>query len=157
MKKSIAVIALGLFSLSASAAQHTFTIHDPKYGEDCTYSVGEGNHAVSEDGAVKGTGMCWDIRMIRKADEYIVRNNLKYKNPNIEKGVNLIKATFRACAVGSSTSLTPQEKTKIYNTLILEFKGDEKAIDRVADAFRKGRLLSGVADYKYCQNVALGQ
>ena len=75
--------------------------------------------------------------------------------PEQDKGLRLIKASFRACSLASSTQLTPYEKVLSYAKIIDEFKGDGYAIDRISNSFAKGKDAIGVADFKFCQHVAL--
>lgn len=147
------LLLLFLAPLSICSHAVTFKINN-KQGVECNYSINEHGFAESEDSGPKGTGVCWDIDMMRKADKFIKDNGLKNETAQ-DKGLRLIKATFRACSLGSSAQLTPYEKVLSYAKIIDEFKGDGYAIDRISDSFEKGKNAIGVADFKFCRDVAL--
>lgn len=48
-----------------------FHIYDEVHKVECTYSINEQGYAVSEDPAYIGTGICWDKRMMDKANFHI--------------------------------------------------------------------------------------
>lgn len=151
VNQSIMVLITTLLSISAYA--EAFKIYN-KQGVECNYTVNNQGFAESEDSGSKGTGVCWDISMMRRADQFIKDNGLTNETSQNE-GIRLIKASFRACALGSSTQLTSYEKVLSYAKIIGEFKGDKYAINRISDSFKKGENAIGSADYKFCQNVSL--
>ncbi|ELY2485926.1 hypothetical protein SMB67_003753 [Cronobacter sakazakii] len=151
LNRSLLLLTLAPLSIYSHAV--TFKIYNEQ-GVECNYSINEHGFAESEDSGPKGTGVCWDFDMMRKADKFIKDNALK-KEAAQDKGTRLIKATFRACSLGSSTQLTPYEKVLSYAKIISEFKGDGYAINRISDSFEKGKNAIGVADFKFCQRVAL--
>ncbi|ELY2855754.1 hypothetical protein ACMSZT_003906 [Cronobacter dublinensis] len=151
LNQSLLLLALSPLSVCSHAV--TFKIYN-KQGVECNYSINEHGFAESEDSGPKGTGVCWDIDMMRKADKFIKDKALKNETAQ-DKGNRLIKASFNSCSLGSSTQLTPYEKVLSYAKVISEFKGDGYAINRISDSFEKGKNAIGVADFKFCQRVAL--
>ncbi|EFG3452661.1 hypothetical protein BOY85_002210 [Escherichia coli] len=149
--RSLLLLVLAPLSISSHAVN--FKINN-KQGVECNYSINEHGFAESEDSGPKGSGVCWDIDMMRKADKFIKDNGLT-NDTEQDKGLRLIKASFRACSLASSTQLTPYEKVLSYAKIIDEFKGDGYAIDRISNSFAKGKDAIGVADFKFCQHVAL--
>ena len=75
MKNKITLTALLIFLSAPTVASvqvgDVFQIYDDVHNVSCTYSINEYGYATSEDPAYIGTGVCWDKRMMDKADFHI--------------------------------------------------------------------------------------
>lgn len=69
--KSLIIISLFITCNAIAAGGDTFQIYDEVHGVPCTYSISEYGYAISEDPAYMGTGICWDKKMMDKANFYI--------------------------------------------------------------------------------------